>query len=231
MPERNRVQNCAALLQRGWLSFQPEPFRQRVIECVRLQAFDPGGTIYGLGDPPGGIYGLVRGTMGVSIAPGRAGPHLAHLALPGSWFGEGSFLTGQPRRVGLEAVTPCVLAHLTIADMERLVGGDPEVMRAFAQIAMTNIDLCMRGIEDLLIRDPIRRVAAVLWRTSGGQRGIEIPMTQAELARLANASRKYTLSALKQFVGLGLVRQGYHRIAVVEPERLRRFADDDGPGE
>ncbi|MCB1501932.1 MAG: Crp/Fnr family transcriptional regulator [Bauldia sp.] len=226
MPTRTRA-SFAPLLARGWLSQQAPAFQGQLLDRLSLTIFPSGATIYTPGDPPGGIYGLIRGSIGVTIAPGKAGPHLAHVAVPGSWFGEGSFLTGRPRRVGLEAATECVLAYLALADMEKLVGGDPEVMRAFAAIAMINIDMALRAVEDLLIADPERRVAAVLWRASGGQAGQSIPMTQADLGHLANASRKFTLQALKALTGRGLLRQGYRHIDILEPERLRGFADGE----
>jgi len=215
------------LLVRGWLSYQPPALQARILDRLRVAVFPARSTVYAHGDPPGGIYGLIRGSLAIIIAPGVSGPHLAHIAVPGSWFGEGSFLTGRPRRIGLDAATECVLARLSLSDMEALVGGDPEVVRAFAQIAMINIDLALRAVEDLLIPDPVRRVAAVLWRASGGQADQCIPMTQAELGHLANASRKFTLQALSELSASGLVRQGYRRIEILQPERLRRFADGD----
>ena len=138
MPTRTRA-SFAPLLARGWLSQQAPAFQGQLLDRLSLTIFPSGATIYTPGDPPGGIYGLIRGSIGVTIAPGKAGPHLAHVAVPGSWFGEGSFLTGRPRRVGLEAATECVLAYLALADMEKLVGGDPEVMRAFAAIASVEL--------------------------------------------------------------------------------------------
>ncbi len=227
MPLSNRPAHLQTLLQSGWLASQPEALRTRIIERIRLELFAPGATIYAVGDTPGGVYGLVSGTLAVSIAPSASGPHVAHLAQPGSWFGEGSFLTRNPRRIGLEAVTTCILAHLPLGDMERLVGNDTEVMRAFGQIAMFNIDLALSAVADLLIKDPARRVAAVLWRSSGGQSGRAIPMTQAQLGQLANASRKHTLATLRKLVDESAIEQGYRAITILAPERLRRLADGD----
>lgn len=229
MPATDRRAAFGILLERGWLSTQPRPLQDAILERLRLEVFPPRTAVYLMGDPPGGIYGLIRGDLAVTIAAGSSGPHLAHLAMPGAWFGEGPFITGKPRRVGLETVTDAVLAHLPLREMERLASGDAEVMRAIAQIAMLNIDVALLTVEDLLIDAPARRVAAVLWRSAGGQPGRVIPMSQAELGRLANASRKYTLAALHQLIALGLVRQGYNRIEVLDPDALRRFADHGSP--
>ena len=51
----------------GWLSMTPEPFRGMVLDRCRLQFFAAGQSIYMLGDPPGGMFGLVSGGLGISI--------------------------------------------------------------------------------------------------------------------------------------------------------------------
>ena len=94
----------AIVSREGWLSFTPPPFRQTVLARCKLQALKAGATIYSVGDPPGGMYGLVRGSFALSIAPGERGPYVAHFARPGTWFGEAAAFTEQPRRIGL-AVT------------------------------------------------------------------------------------------------------------------------------
>lgn len=228
MPGTDRQTAFGILVERGWLSTQPRALQEAILERLRLEVFPPKTAVYLLGDPPGGIYGLIRGELAVTIAAGSSGPHLAHLAMPGSWFGEGPFITGKPRRVGLETLTDATLAHLPLREMERLAASNPEMIRAFAQIAMLNVDLALLTVEDLLIDTPARRVAAVLWRSAGGQPGRVIPITQAEIGRLSNTSRKYTIAALRQLTERGLIRQGYNRIEVIDPAELRRFADTTG---
>jgi Cyclic nucleotide-binding domain len=94
----------AIVSREGWLSYTPPPFRQTVLARCKLEALKAGATIYSVGDPPGGMYGLVRGSFALSIAPGERGPYVAHFARPGTWFGEAAAFTEQPRRISL-AVT------------------------------------------------------------------------------------------------------------------------------
>ena len=94
----------AIVSREGWLSFAPPPFRQTVLALCKLEALKAGGTIYSVGDPPGGMFGLVRGSFALSIAPGERGPYVAHFARPSTWFGEAAAFTEQPRRISL-AVT------------------------------------------------------------------------------------------------------------------------------
>ena len=48
-----------------------------------LRRYQPGETIFSVGDPPGGIFGLTSGALEISIAPEKQGPYLVHFAGPG----------------------------------------------------------------------------------------------------------------------------------------------------
>jgi CRP/FNR family transcriptional regulator, cyclic AMP receptor protein len=203
---------------------QPEDFRRAVLDECFLVQIEQGAPVYSLGDPPGGIFGLASGALAVSIAPGEGGPYLAHLANPGDWFGEAVFLTGQPRRVGLDAATECILFNLPLYTMERMVAEDASALRRFAQIAVANLDLALGAIGDLMISDPMRRIAAVLARASGAREESVVRISQAELGQLANASRKLVNKALHQFEESGWAEPRYNAIKIRDLEALRSFA-------
>ncbi len=217
----------AAVLDQGWLSRQPAAFRAEVLARCLVQDFDAGKALYHLGDPGGGIYGLVRGLFAVTAAPGASLPRMFHIGLPGVWTGEGPYMTGEPRRLTLAAASDCRVLHLPLDAMERMTAADPAAARRFAQIPMMNIDTLLRVISDLLIRDPDRRLAAVLLRVGGDA---PVPLSQAGVAELACVTRKQVNFALKRFAAAGWVTRGYRSIAVTDLPALRRFvaADDDG---
>src|SRR5579863_1631904 len=102
------------VLQNGWLSELPSSFQHAVLDRCRLQHFDRGQQIYSVGDPPGGMYGLVNGGVSISVAPCEQGPYVAHFAKPGSWFGEAAAFTGEPRRVGLATTRSSVVLKLPL---------------------------------------------------------------------------------------------------------------------
>lgn len=226
MPD-GRSRATQVLTRSGWLSRQPAAFQQEVLARMTLSRVAVGRHVYVSGDPLGGIYGLVAGTLAVTIAPGETGPHLVHLAAPGWWFGEGCFLTGAPRRIGLQAVTDCTVASLPLSEMNGLAARDPETVRRVAGIAMLNVDLALLAIEDLLRPDPMRRIAAVLWRGCGGVSGYCLPVTQPTLRQIANASRKETLAALRRLEEFGAIRRGYATLEILDAHRLRRLADGE----
>lgn len=208
----------------GWLAEQPKPFRSQVLAECQLQQFQRGAPVYHMGGPKGGIYGIAAGALAISIAPGESGPHLAHLGREGTWIGEGPFLTGQPRRVELTAATDCHLMYLPLHVMERIASEDPEAIRRFAQIAMTNLDMALQVISDLMIAHPDRRIAAVLVRSVGTSDEPIVRVSQAQLGSLANASRKLVNKALRLFSDAGWVEPAYNAIKICNAEALKAFA-------
>jgi CRP-like cAMP-binding protein len=210
------------LTARGWLSRQPEPFQAEVLRRGLPSTYRRGESIYRLGDPPGGIHGLVAGSFAVLTAPSGAAPRMPHLSAPGHWTGEGSYLTGEPRRIELRAVTECAVLILPLDQMQRMAAGDPEAARRFGEIAMLDNDLAVRVIHDLLIPDRDRRIAAVLARCAAA--GETIPLLQEELGAMANASRKHVNAALARFASRGWARPAYGAIRVLDARSLAAFA-------
>ena len=59
----------AILRQNGWLSYQPEAFQKEVLRRSILVNLPPGELVFGFGEAPGGIYGLVSDTATINTAP------------------------------------------------------------------------------------------------------------------------------------------------------------------
>ena len=112
----HRDSACEVLVSKGWLRHTPESFRRTVIERCRLEQFAAGTPVYSIGDEPGGMFGIVAGCLGVSVAPGEEGPYTAHFAMPGTWFGQAAAFTRQPRRVGLTHPGNKALASPSVRD-------------------------------------------------------------------------------------------------------------------
>jgi CRP-like cAMP-binding protein len=104
--------------------------------------------------------------------------------------------------------------------MEHMAAEDATAIRRFAQIAVSNLDLSLRVISDLMIAQPERRIAAVLVRIAGRQEQPMVRVSQSELGRLANASRKLVNKALHHFAVAGWVEPGYSAITIHEVAAL-----------
>ncbi|MDZ5454608.1 Crp/Fnr family transcriptional regulator [Labrys sp. ZIDIC5] len=213
--------------ERGWLPLLPEAFRTEVLRRSALLRFAPGETVFRLGDPAGGVYGLVAGTVSISLAPAGATPRLILLGVPGHWTGEGCFLTRKPRRAELRAVVDTTMLHLSLNAMDQMAARDPAVVHHVALMLMTTVEFLFRVIHDLQKPEADRRVASVLQRTTWiGE--APIPLTQSEIGIMSNASRKQVNAAIKRFSEAGWLTNTYRSITITDPDALRRFAEGDG---
>jgi CRP-like cAMP-binding protein len=219
-------------MDNGWLSLTPPSFQCAVLDRCHLQGFKAGQTIYMVGDPPGGMFGLVSGGLRISLAPGERGPYFAHLAGLGTWFGEAAAITRQGRRIGLTATRDTELLHLPLSKFDEIVAKDPGAWRFIALLQLGHLDMTIGACDDLLVRDHVKRCIATLLRL-GGCRRISPPDTQAdihlrqdEIATLSNVARNTAGSILKALEAKGHIEQSYRRIRILAPDALRAMLRD-----
>jgi CRP-like cAMP-binding protein len=211
----------------GWLARQPAAFQDEVFRRSVPVQYAAGDVVYRLGDKPGGIYGIVSGAAIASMAPPRALPHILHVLTPGGWIGEGPYLAREARRIELRAALDTKAVYLPLGAMDHMTARDPLVLRNFVQILMMNVDIVMRASYDLQDPDEHRRIARALRRIMALE-NTPIPLAQAALGILANASRKTVNAALQRFQKSGWVRCGYRSVTITNMKRLTQFAESAG---
>ena len=155
------------LANRGWLSFTPPGFRKNVLARIQVREFRKGEAIYRAGDPPGGLWVVLEGAVEIELPPPETAPHFVHLAAPGFWFGEWPLIWDKPRRVTVIATRPSTLATLPLADCRAILEADPAAWRWIALLSTMTTDLSAGIVADLLLRDPVKRTAALLLRVAG----------------------------------------------------------------
>jgi CRP/FNR family transcriptional regulator, cyclic AMP receptor protein len=224
---------CEIARSKGWLSHTPASFQRAVLDRCRLEQFEAGTPIYSIGDKPDGMFGMVAGCLGVSVAPGGKAPYTAHFAMPGSWFGEVSAFTRQPRRVSLIATRDSELLHLPQRAIHEIVRHDPCTWRFFGLVTIGHLGIAMGGSDDLMIRDHVKRFVAVLLRAADcrhvspqGHRPVEIDINHEDLAHMANIARTTAGAILRKLEVEGQVALSYRRISILAPDALRTMLRD-----
>ncbi len=230
MPKRKQAHDIVS--RQGWLSFAPPSFRQIVLDRCKLQDFKAGATIYAVGDPPGGMYGLVAGSFALSIAPGERGPYVAHFGRPGTWFGEAEALVEQARWVTLSVTRDSTMLHLPLHALQEIVGADPGAWRWFGVAAMVHNSVAIGAADDLMIRDHVKRSVAVLLRLGGcryltppGETLIEVDVSQEDFAVMTNVARTTAGAVLRSFEAAGHIKVSYRRVSIRAPDRLRAMLE------
>lgn len=235
-PEIRTEAEARAQLQRiGWLSQMPEPFRQNLLGRCRLQKVAAGERVYGLDDPPGGIYGVASGSVSMALAPQERGPYFGHVMGPGSWFGLAAAMHKQSRVVGMTATRASALLLLPMAEFDALVTETPAAWRFFTALALINTGIAMGAADDLLIRDTSRRCIATLLRLAGLRSSgsmnpplSEVDVTQEELAYLSNLSRNATGLLLRDLQKRNLIELAYKSIRIRDAAGLQELVRSGG---
>lgn len=225
MPELQQAR--AFLAATGDLAAMPERLRAAVLDRCALRRFTAGESIYSLGDPPGGPYGLVTGGVALFMGQAERGPYFAHFGRPGVWFGEGSALTDQPRQIGAVATRDTITLQLPLPTIRTLAATEGEIWRWIAMLTSQHLGIAMGAIVDLMIRDPAARAVAVLLRLAdrrapGGTDGpTTVDTSQEDLAAMANLSRNAVGTILRRLEAEDMVRIGYRQITLTAPDVLR----------
>jgi CRP/FNR family cyclic AMP-dependent transcriptional regulator len=217
----------------GWLSQTPPEFRNAILDRAVVQSYSSGATIYMVGAPPGGIYGMISGGVRLAAATGELGPFITHYFRPGSWLGEGPIITDGPRMIGLNAARQTELLHVTLPSLRELLTTQPIFWRWFALLAFEHERTAVSAVADLMIRDHVKRLVAVLLRLADvrtkspeGAGPIEVDASQSDLATMANVARTTANATLRRLVSARQVKLAYGRIFVLEPDALRAMLAD-----
>ena len=135
-------------------------------------------------------------------------------------------MTGDPRQVGLVATRASLLLHPPIAEFEAIAAEDPQAWRWLAILPIQQALLATGVAEDLMIRDPRRRLLATLLRLAAlrgplaGPEPLDIVVSQENLAAIVNLSRTATGLMLRAFEAEGLIERRYSRIRIVDAEAV-----------
>jgi CRP-like cAMP-binding protein len=236
------------LTSRGWLAEIDPALADAVVQAGRALTLRKGEPLYSPEDSPGGMYGVVVGGM-LMATQGRDGlPLPGHIARRCHWFGYGSVLEKQRRSMIISANEATVLLHVPLAELERLRATFPTANRAYGKLATLGEALYLATVADLLIRDTDRRLAGVLMRVSGaepppyypGYRPTAeelahwsdpsgVPLTQALLADLANASPHTVARFVDRASAAGMIDWRYGRVRILDVRALSAFAAGDAP--
>lgn len=221
---------AALLMERGWLSRQPEEFRQAILAIIVWKQVDAGDTIIIGGDVDGGLWGVADGYLDITSAISTADSPPAHIGQPGSWWGPMPVFGGK-RNSNVTARTDALLALVPLGALQALLAANPGWWRSVGALAVELMEVAAVGLADLLIRDARLRCVAVLLRVAGCRMGpppgaaITVPVSQDDFAAMTNLSRGSAGAVLRGLEAEGQIRLGYRSITIIAPPRLRQLLD------
>lgn len=166
----------------------------------------------------GGLTAIVSGRVDLHLAGVREGRTLIHAFGPGWWLGDLSAVSGEPRSFDHVAAFPSELLRLNRYELGRLCQDHPDAWRCLARMLAINMRLAIDVVEQHRLADPTARVVMCLLRLhrTGGSWGGRLPVTQAELASMADLSRRRTIAALETLEHAGAVRRTYGAVEILD---------------
>jgi CRP-like cAMP-binding protein len=215
----------------GWLSQTDPQFAAAVLQKASILTALRGETVWQAGDEAGGLFGIVEGDVSFYTAAGASGAPLLHIAGPGFWTGEGTIITGQPKRISL--VTRVALKALVVSrtEMMRLLEARPEWWREIGRLAIELQQVAAGGASDLLLPSSPVRCAAVLLRICGRRLNdasgrSEIHVSHDEMGQMSGIGRQAAARSLAVLEERGLIRSRYGKIELLDTARMRQMVDE-----
>ena len=219
--------HLAALLA-GWLSELPATLAGKLILRGKEVDLAAGQTVYKVGDETRSMWCILSGAVRMNIATNENEHRFGHLITPGFWFGEYELLTGHPRLIEMQCALPTRLMRFSYNDFEEIGQGDPSLWRWVAVLSAQHTLLALSAADDLLLKDPARRCAALLLRLAGHRAAHPatmpldvLPLSQNDITEALNMSRSSTGAILRQMEREGSVKLEYGSIRLVDVARLK----------
>lgn len=211
----------------GWLGSASRSFSGALLAAGSPRSFENNDVVFGIGQSQDCLWCVVSGMARMSITMNEEPPRFGHVAGQGFWFGEAEIVTKGRRIIEVAAHGDTVLLMVPGSAFRRIASETADAWPELARLAVANQALAIGAADDLMIRDPRRRLAAVLLRLASHRSAFQgvppipfIPATQSEIAEAANLSRASAAAILAEMVESGAIVTEYRRIRLTDPERL-----------
>jgi CRP-like cAMP-binding protein len=228
MMKRGESDFAAAILgRRGWLSRQVPEFQAEVLRRSVERTFEAGSLLYQVGDPPGGVYGLVDGLVKLEIAAPGGTYRVATIGQPGFWVGHYATIRSGPRIAALRVAVRSVFRYLPRSEVEGLME-EAVYCRAFGALVAEELEEAIFVLGYAMSGKPEIRVAACLGalaQSYGDGRQAELRVTQSDLAEMCALARQTVQQVLVRLEALGLAVARYGRVQVPDIAALVAFAE------
>lgn len=205
----------------------PQDVQQRLLDVARRQTLAPGDSLFLKGSAPDALFGVVHGTLRVSVVAASGREAVIAMLEAGHWFGEVSLLVGQERVYDTYAVETTDMAVVAAHDFHQLIATRPEVHMAFTKLVCQRLRQALVWIDDAILMPlPVRLAHRLLTldarsETTTAQAHV-LGVSQEDLAFMLGVSRQSVNRQLKIWEEQGALRVDYRRIALLDRALLER---------
>ena len=194
-----------------------------VEEASTQETYEPGDTVFTMGQTDDALYLVVRGEARMTRADGERGDITVETVGPGGFVGLVPFALGD-RSMGT--------ASLQAVGVVEAIAFDTDALRALAEthapLALALMRLCAEAARDRKrTLDPSARVyrhlLSLVRKSAGGAAIPEMPR-HATLAEAAGVSDVEAAGAVAELISRGIARRAYPGLAILDTGALHRAA-------
>jgi CRP/FNR family transcriptional regulator, cyclic AMP receptor protein len=166
--------------------------------------------VFRQGDPSDSVFFIQSGKVKKIVVSEQGKEAVVALLGPGDFFGEGC-LAGEARRLAtVSAMTKCVIARISKADITRVIHEEPAFAELFIAHLLARNSRIEEDLVDQLFNSSEKRLARVLLLLANfGKEGAPEPViakiSQETLAEMIGTTRSRVSFFMNRFRQLGLI--------------------------
>ncbi len=222
-----------ALSRSAHFGDMPLTFLDRLASVARLRHLRHGERIGRRDVVDDNLWIIVSGAVRISTRPHTGGRDCVHAVLgDGSYFGLANAVGHGPFTFDARAFGPSDLALIEGRQIGASLQQHPRLWKRVSKMLAQRFKLAVGIIEDNRLLPLPERIARRLLAHAGSSTLAEgaqptLRMTQHDLARMLDAGRSRTNTALNRMEGQGLLSTGYRTVTLLDLAGLRRLAGAD----
>lgn len=195
---------------------------------ARVRSFSRNEPVYLAGDRPNGVFGLVTGSLHLSLPRIDGEDFIAHRVGAGFWIGDLALFAHSERLVSVRAVEPTRMVQFPAAPLRHLLHENPWLYEDFYALTYENIRTAFAILSMLSMSSTAKRVAARLLLEADNRADAEgwVDISQPELAGLLAISLPTLQRILRRFQATGFIKNSYARIQVADRAALTQICAD-----
>ncbi len=211
----------------GWFSALPADVRAGLITHMKIEYYGKGETIFKQGGQAKGLYVFLSG-QGRAIGLASGGDEvLMALYHPGNWIGHAPLVDGRPATMTCRAEIASHIGFVSADQVKALFQARPECMAALVAPIVNMLRVIYRHLiisshagPERLIAERLYGLASIIYGAAQKPRAFVDNFNQSDLANATGLSRLTVNKALKKMDELGIVKLGYGRISILNPDAL-----------
>lgn len=212
----------------------PEDLLGRIAGLARRRDFPQDVTVFSQGDTGDCLYGVVAGRVRIAAASSRGREVFLNIMEPGDTFGEIAVIDGLPRTAGAVTLDPATLVTIDRGDFLSVLEVEPVLAMHLLRLFCQRVRWTSELVEESTFLVGSARLAKrllVLIAIHGRpvKAGMELAISQSELAQFLGISRQFVNQQLRSWRGMGWISLSRSRIVVTDAEALSQVAEGPAP--